>query len=108
MPKSKRENTSGTVNEGFQGLKVTPGRLQDDLEAQKRYRQDASPMALRREDSSFKPNRPSLAESYHSAFTEADSGANRATYLELQREPANHEVGSLTMAKSHVSLLIPF
>lgn len=97
IPKARKStDRTGVENQGFNnvGIELTPGRLQDDLEAQRRYRADASPIALRR-DSRPNPNqtRPSVAESYHSAaVVEPDSvvsniGANRATYLELQAEP---------------------
>lgn len=93
IPKARKStDRTGVENPGFNnvGIELTPGRLQDDLEAQRRYRADTSPIALRR-DNRTNQTRPSVAESYHSS-AEPDSGgvsneANRATYLELQAEP---------------------
>lgn len=55
---------------------MTPGRIQEDLEAQRRYRQDASPLNLRRESGKVQGN-------------PEEPLSNRATYLELTGAPPN-------------------
>ena len=73
----------------FEGPEVSPERLHDDLEAQKRYRQDASPIALRRVDS---PDEMGQVRETSITMRNVDLNsepAQRATYLELQGEPVN-------------------
>ena len=91
IPKAKKTPSSGIDNAGFAetGLGVTPERLREDLSAQRRNRQDATPIPSRRESSPTSVvtrGRPSVAESYHSATVEPDSGitSRPVTYLELE------------------------
>ena len=92
IPKAKKSGSSGIDNVGFAetGLGVTPERLREDLSAQRRNRQDATPIPSRRESSPtsvVNRPRPSVAESYHSATVEPDSSgmtSRPVTYLELQ------------------------
>ena len=90
IPKAKKTPSSGIDNAGFAetGLGVTPERLREDLSAQRRNRQDATPIPSRRESSPkvVTRGRPSVAESYHSATVEPDSGitSRPVTYLELE------------------------
>ena len=63
IPKAKK--VQGVENAAFaeSGLGVTPERLREDLNAQRRNRKDATPIPVRRES----PGEPrqSVAESYH-------------------------------------------
>ena len=78
----------------FEGPEVSPERLHADLEAQHRYRQEASPIAPRRDEDPFstggqapEPPDPRIRNSLQMI----NEPANRATYLELQGEPL-HQV----------------
>ena len=87
IPKAKK--VQGVENAAFaeSGLGVTPERLREDLNAQRRNRKDATPIPVRRES----PGEPrqSVAESYHSTNVEPDGGpqSRPVTYLELEGGP---------------------
>ena len=72
------------------GPEVSPERLHADLEAQNRYRQDASPLGLRKgNETHSRGGQPPEPTIMRNSLDMNHEPAQRATYLELQGEPSN-------------------
>ena len=72
------------------GPEVSPERLHADLEAQNRYRQDASPIGLRKgNETHSRGGQPPEPTIMRNSLDMNHEPAQRATYLELQGEPSN-------------------